>query len=188
MVISLQDRNRGSVSRFSTEPFKSIPFPGNNGEFKIRDLKSDFMNTGAAVLISAKTDEGGEITFWVFEHPEKARALLPEPMRVSPRFNASAIEPYTFGLESVEMKYYTGLQANRDPGVSAVWSGFITMIAGFFFTFFSSHKRIWARMRRQGESTKIDIGGRASKNPIGLEKEIKGMMEALKTALEDDRG
>ena len=70
-------------------------------------------------------------------------------MLASPKFNPSVFKPYTFSLIGLQTRYYTGLQANRDPGVSIVWAGCFMMIAGLFVSFFLSHKRIWVRILKK---------------------------------------
>jgi cytochrome c biogenesis protein len=107
---------------------------------------------------------------------------MPAPMINSPKFNPSSFKPYTFSLQGVETKYYTGLQVNRDPGVNIVWAGCFFMIAGLFVTFFMSHQRIWVRIEKTTKGTRISVAGTANKNPVGLEREIEkliGRMENI---------
>ena len=86
--------------------------------------------------------------------------------------NPSAFKPYTFYLEDLESKFYTGLQVNRDPGVSIVWIGCFLMIGGFFVTFFMSHRRIWVRVSSEKQGSTISIAGTSNKNPVGLQREL----------------
>jgi cytochrome c biogenesis protein len=88
------------------------------------------------------------------------------------KLNPSAFKPYTFILRDVDTRYYTGLQIAKDPGVSLVWAGCFLMVGGFFVTFFMSHRRIWIRITREKTGTRISLAGSASKNPVGIEREL----------------
>ena len=101
-------------------------------------------------------------------------------MRLSPKFDPSVLKPYTFVLEGLETSYYTGLQVNRDPGVSMVWAGCILIIAGFFVTFFTSHIRIWIRLSKKRQGVNISVAGASNRNPVGLERELVHLTNKLR--------
>jgi cytochrome c biogenesis protein len=100
-------------------------------------------------------------------------------MLKAPILNPASFEPYTFFLEKLENRYYTGLQVSRDPGVSLVWVGCFMMVGGFFVTFFTSHKRVWVRVIKSKVKTRISVAGRANKNPIGMERELEQVTSEL---------
>ena len=135
---------------------------------------------GPAAQVLIKPDQGEDARFWIFQNVEMAQRLLPDKMKQSPRLNASAFPPYTFFLDELETGYYTGLQANRDPGVAIVWAGCFLMVAGFFVTFFISHRRIWIRVQGSKTGVMIRIAGTASKNPVGLSRELEHLTNNLK--------
>ena len=110
----------------------------------------------------------------------QALGKLPGPMRQSLKFNPAAFKPYTFFVDGLETRYYTGLQVNRDPGVSIVWVGCFLMVAGLFFTFFTSHRRIWVRVLGAGSGVRIDVAGTANKNPVGLERELEHLVKDIR--------
>jgi len=160
---------------------KAVDLPGDEGTFRVVDARGDIMNTGPAVLISAESsDRKQRVEFWVFKDETQAMNRLPEPMRKSSKFNPSAFKPYTFYLDGLESRYYTGLQVNRDPGVPFVWGGCVLMIAGLFFTFFTSHRRIWIRVLRTETGSRIEVAGMTSKNPVGLDREIDRLMNDIR--------
>jgi len=128
------------------EKRNSKPLPGNEGQFRVVDLKGDFMRIGPAVLISIQPNEGKEIRFWVFKDHETIKERFPGLLNRFPKLNPSSFKPYTFFLDEFKTRYYTGLQVNKDPGVSIVWAGFFLIVAGFIVTFFVSHRRIWVRL------------------------------------------
>jgi cytochrome c biogenesis protein len=157
-----------------------VELPGGQGTFTIVNIRTDIMNMGPAVLIAVSPSDRDEtVEFWVFKDEASALSRLPEPMRQSPKFNPAAFKPYTFFLDSIESRYYTGLQVNKDPGVFVVWIGCFMMVAGLFFTFFTSHKRIWVRVVATETGARIDVAGMASKNPVGLERELERLVREI---------
>jgi cytochrome c biogenesis protein len=157
-------------------PGMDTPLPGGNGTVRILDIRDRFIDQGAAVLLSVDTPGEKEITFWIFENPEAVRSRLPAPMALSRKFDPSAAEPFHFEFVDMERRYYTGLQANKDPGVPLVWGGFIMMVAGFLLAFFHSHRRIRVRIVPKGSETSISITGWSKRNPIGLERDIQTIL------------
>ena len=152
---------------------ETFSLPGSESQIEILDTVSNLNEMmGPAALISVKPKDGEEIRFWVFQEIERLRKQYPEAMFQSPRMNPSSFKPYTFLLEELESRSYTGLQANKDPGVSLVWLGCFIMVAGFVMTFFSSHRRIWVRISKSKDKARISVAGRTNRNPLALEKEI----------------
>ncbi len=169
-----------TVTDMRVEAGKFIALPGGEGKFKVIDVRGDIMKMGQAVLISVQPDLGNPVDFWVFKQGKMALKMLPEPMLKSPKFNPSAFKPYTFFLDGLETKFYTGLQVNRDPGVSIVWIGCFLMIAGLFVTFFLSHNRIGVHLLKTDQGMKISAAGTANRNPVGLERELEHLTRDLK--------
>ena len=153
-------------------PGDDVALPGDEGHFRIVDMHSRFMNEGAAVLVSVRRREGPETQFWVFENPGAVRARLPGPMAMSRKFDPSAAAPFAFEFVNMTRRYYTGLQANKDPGVPLVWAGCTLMIAGFMVTFFYSHRRMRVRLAPGRHRSSISVAGWSNRNPVGLEQEI----------------
>jgi cytochrome c biogenesis protein len=54
------------------------------------------------------------------------------------------------------------------------------MVGGFMVTFFMSHRRIWVRVLSEKDGSVIHIAGTASKNPVGLERELGHLSNKLK--------
>jgi cytochrome c biogenesis protein len=99
--------------------------------------------------------------------------------------NPASYPPYVFFLEKFETKYYTGLQANRDPGVFLVWLGCFLMVVGFFVTFFTSHRQFRVRIQDRKGKLRISVAGNTSKNPVGLERDLDNLTGRLKEQLGD---
>jgi len=78
------------------------------------------------------------------------------------------------------VRYYTGLQVTRDPGVGLVYAGFIIMIVGCCITFFMSHQRLCVEILPQGNKTRVVVSGTANKNKLGMENKVKNIALKLK--------
>ncbi|MCF8144292.1 MAG: cytochrome c biogenesis protein ResB [Deltaproteobacteria bacterium] len=166
-----------SETAMEVESGTTVKLPGGEGAFRVADARGDIMNMGPAILISVQpAGETDTRDFWVFKNREEVLSRLPEPMRRSPKFDPTAFPPYTFFLEDMGTRYYTGLQVNRDPGVPIVWGGCFFMVLGLFFTFFTSHRRIWIRILGAVPEARIEVAGTSNKNPVGLERELEHLM------------
>jgi cytochrome c biogenesis protein len=108
-------------------------------------------------------------------------------MLKSPMFNPSAFKPYTFHLDEIMTRYYTGLQVNRDPGVPLVWIGFSMIVIGLFISFFHSHRRIWFRVSKDNGVINISVAGRANKNSVGMERELDQLTHKLENLFMSER-
>jgi len=187
------DRVRLKISKKGRDPDDSIlevqlgqpvPLPGNGGQFLVMDVRADFMRLGPAVLVLIKTVEDKNTQFWVFQHHESIRERFPGVFEKFPKMNPAIYEPYTFSLENIESRFYTGLQVNKDPGVPLVWLGCFIMVTGFFITFFTSHRHVWVRVSKEkGDTISVSVAGRANKNPVGLERELDQLTRKLRKLL-----
>ena len=161
------------------EAGKSMPLPGKEGHVTLLDARGDFMRMGPAVLLGIRPEEGDETRIWVFQGWQRIAKQFPGFLHQFPKLNPSAFAPYTFYLEDLETKYYTGLQVNKDPGVNIVWLGCFLMVTGFILTFFTSHRRTWVRLSAHGKGTRIGVAGMSSKNPVGLERELERLVRDI---------
>ena len=180
-----QDGERSQNSAFEVEKGLSVPLPGSEAQFRVAEVEGNLRGMmGPAVLISVLSDRGKETRFWVFQNIDMLRKRFPPAMFQSPVLNPSSFKPYTFFLDGIETKYYTGLQVNRDPGVPLVWLGFFLIIAGLFVTFFMSHRRVWVRLSQSKGQVRVSVAGTTNKNPVGLEKELDQLRQKLHRAVE----
>ncbi len=82
-------------------------------------------------------------------------------------------------MKKANVRYYSGLEVNRDPGVWVVYSGFIIMIVGCFITFFMSHQQICIAVMRKGKKSDVRVMGMANKNKIGMQRQVEKIAEHL---------
>lgn len=74
---------------------------------------------------------------------------------------------------------YTGLQVVYDPGVWVIWTGCTLMVLGLWFAFFSSHRRVWVRLREEGGATGVLLAGNANKNRESFTEEFERVGDAI---------
>jgi cytochrome c biogenesis protein len=74
---------------------------------------------------------------------------------------------------------YTGLQVVYDPGVWVIWAGCTLMVFGLWFAFFSSHRRVWVRLREEGGATAVVLAGNANKNRESFAEEFERLGDAI---------
>jgi len=146
--------------------------PGQPGQFMVFEARADFMKMGPAVQLAVRPPEGEEVRFWVFKNNDLIKERFPGFFERFPKFNPGAYKPYLFSLESIEARYYTGLQVSRDPGVLLVWTGFFLIMIGLFMTFFTSHRSVWIQIAKTKRGLDVRVAGRANKNPVGIEREL----------------
>jgi len=77
---------------------------------------------------------------------------------------------------------YTGLQVVYDPGVWVIWLGCAFMVIGLWFAFFSSHRRVWVRLREDGGATAVVLAGNANKNRERFTEEFERLGDAIEAA------
>jgi cytochrome c biogenesis protein len=74
-----------------------------------------------------------------------------------------------------------------DPGVWVIWTGCTLMVLGLWFAFFSSHRRVWVRLREEGGATAVALAGNANKNRESFTEEFERLGDAV-LALAEARG
>lgn len=78
-----------------------------------------------------------------------------------------------------EIRYYTGLQVTRDPGVWLVYSGFILMLAGCFVTFYLSHQQVCIVVENLRKNSRVTFAGIANRNKLSMKNTIDKIFSAM---------
>lgn len=123
--------------------------------------------------IGGGDDEGKNFTGWVLKR-------YPDTGVLSGGYRVEFLDYW--GVE------YTGLQVSKDPGVVIIYIASVLMAAGLYIAFFMSHKKIWIKLvppaSGKRDSVSMILGGSASKNKFGFEKEIEGILSKFLHAVE----
>jgi len=147
----------------------------NGAKVTVQRIEENFMSMGPAVLLSIHSSKAN-MQLWVFKDIEKMKRAIPNLLQKVPKFNPGLFKPYYFRLTSIAQTYYTGLQVSHDPGVFTVAMGAFFIVIGFFFTFFSSHKRLWVRVDEQEEKIRIMVSAQSNRDPVGLGRETQHLL------------
>jgi cytochrome c biogenesis protein len=184
ILLSVAKENSSEKTPYQMKIGEPVQLPGTAAQFQAVEARSDFMRMGPAVHIAVKPSQGEEVHFWVFQNQEMIKKRFPGMLERFPKMNPRAFEPYTFFLEKIEAKHYTGLQVNRDPGVDLVYGGFCLMVLGLIVTFFVSHRRVWIQISGEKKKVSVKVAGKANKNQPGFEKELDELAEKLRRSLQ----
>ncbi len=184
LLLSVAKENSSEKTPYQVKIGEPVQLPGTGAQFQAVEARSDFMRMGPAVHIAVNPSQGEEVHFWVFQNQEMIKKRFPGMLERFPKMNPRAFEPYTFFLEKIEAKYYTGLQVNRDPGVDLVYLGFCFMVLGLIVTFFVSHRRVWIQISGEKKKVSVKVAGRANKNQPGFEKVLDELAEKVRKSIE----
>jgi cytochrome c biogenesis protein len=160
--------------------------PGKEGTFQVLRVEENLMKMGPAIKVAVRSAKG-ETTFWVFQKVDQLREVSPDIFEQVPVFNPGLFRPYTFKLQGLEEKYFTGLQVSRDPGTPVVGAAAGLLIGGLMLILFSYARQIWIRIDPDKDRVTVRIAGRSNKNKAGLERELQYLVEELKDSLENSK-
>lgn len=100
-----------------------------------------------------------------------------------PEFDKQRKGTYLFSLEEFDQRYYTGLQATKDPGVWVVWLGCTLLVVGCLIAFFVSHRRIWVVLREKDGKVHVRLVGTSHRNQPAFELYFDKLKEAFNKEL-----
>jgi cytochrome c biogenesis protein len=110
-----------------------------------------------------RSEGGRQSSFWVFARAPRDYDRLNRDDRFALTF--SELSPANA----------TGLQIARDPSTPIVYLGCFLLFVGAAVAFYTSHKRIWARVA----AGRIELGGAAHRNPEGFRREFEALCERV---------
>ena len=128
------------------------------------------MDAGPALGINVYPSQGAPRGVWLLEK--------------YPRYDRMRGEDYYFRVKKIEIREYTGLQVNKDPGEILVWTGSVILILGVMIAFFVSHKQLWVSLKTDdGGRSELTIGGTANRNREAFGREVEQIIKSLKEIL-----
>ncbi len=154
--------------RVRVEKGRKIPLE-NGDELLLRALAGDFRGMGPAVDVVVLRD-GKDV----------AQSVVLQ----APQGNHRRLGQYVVRVDGVDSVMYTGLQVAKDPGVPVIWAGCVLITLGSMVAFFTSHRRVWARVRPAKNGVEVFLGGNASRNRISFERWFQGLCQQAQEAFE----
>lgn len=98
-----------------------------------------------------------------------------------PRYDRMRGEDYYFRIKKMEIREYTGLQVNKDPGEILVWTGSVILILGVMIAFFISHRQLWVSLKAdENGKSELTIAGTANRNRDAFGREMENIIQYLK--------
>jgi len=169
-IMSEPDGSKPQSLRISSNGSTRLP---NGSSSTLQETTADISQyqagvSGPAAQVQVHSATGEHNSFIVY-------ANNPARNRMNLAYSGGKLLQYRGGEEIM----YTGLQVAKDPGVWTVWLGCTLMMAGIYVAFFSSHRRVWVRIK----NGTITIGGNASKNQGGFQLYMEKLLAKLKTQL-----
>jgi cytochrome c biogenesis protein len=136
---------------------------GDGVAYTVVDFREDFAGLGEAVQVLREEEGKRASKFWVF-------AKAPPGFDLRNRGDRLGIE-----LAGMRDLYATGLQIARDPSTPIVYAGCFFLFVGCAIAFYTSHKRIWARVTPAG----VELGAAAHRNADGFRLEFEEICAAV---------
>jgi cytochrome c biogenesis protein len=160
--LRLLDRQSGEAADLLLSPGEKIE-AADGLTYTVVDTSEDFANLGEAVQVLREEEGKRPSRFWVF-----AKA----PQGFDARNRA---DRFSLSFSGTAQLYATGLQIARDPSTPIVYLGCFFLFLGCGIAFYTSHKRIWARVTGSG----VELGGAAHRNADAFRLELESICAAV---------
>jgi cytochrome c biogenesis protein len=171
-------RGDGKPTERETAVGDRFALPGGEGEVEVIRAEDDLMRMGPAVKLSV-TSTRGNVQFWVFQNIERIKEANPGVFAQVPLMNPGLFSPYLFSMQKKGERFYTVLQAARDPGVPLAAGGASLLMVGLMVTFFFSHRRFRIVLEEKKGKSRIGLAGSSNRDPVGLENEMNQLMKEI---------
>lgn len=165
------------------EDGSAFQIPGTNAAIEVTHYNENPVmpaDDGQAVAL-------GQTVRFIYDDGKKAEPVtaFKDYPELDEKLRPDAKASFLFvGLdEDFDLKEVTGLQVSRDPGAPVVFLGCGILMIGVFWTFFTSHQKIWAFL----DGEKILIAGRTYRSQLGFQTKFDEMAGELKAGSEGRR-
>ena len=181
-AVTLQITSRASGMMYQAEARvgQTIELPEGQGQLHLKEFTPSAFFGGqsiGAAIIATLTGSGAEaveltlpLRFPNFDRMRRGRLVIAVGDVRGEAFQAA---------REAAVRYYTGLQVNKDPGVWLVYLGFMMMVAGCYVTFFTSHQRVCVSLAPEGEGCRVTVAGFANKNRLGMQMRMEKLARRL---------
>lgn len=168
--LTVFDRDSKEKKEFRATPEEPVAPGDGQIRYRVERHEEAFGELGPAIQLVREelppkdAPEGTQpkmSSFWVFER--------------YPEFDQLRGDKYALQFGGLEPLYVTGIQVGYDPGVDWVYFGCFLMWGGLFVTFWTTHRRMWARV----EGDKVTFAGAAHRNKDKFKAEFDALLERL---------
>jgi cytochrome c biogenesis protein len=191
--VSLIDKASGQRREILVAP--SEPIEAADGlRYQVVDYQADFAGLGPAVQVLRSEEKTAGVPRDP-DAPQPAPGKATMPSRPSKDAKVSSFwvfakapdfdrdnrdDRFAFAFDRLAPFYATGLQIARDPSTKVVYAGCFLLFLGIGIAFYTSHKRVWARLVQGG----LALGGAAHRNAETFSEEFAAICQELSVSLQ----
>lgn len=169
-ILSFVSRESGMAYTVPAELGKPVDVPEGMGSFVLKTFERAYSFMG-------RTDIGETFIGVLTTGQGESREVI-IPLHY-PNFDKMRKGSFVISVADHDIRYYTGLQITKDPGVLIVYAGFVVMILGCLITFFISHQQICLELHEKEGETRVIVSGIADKNKMGMKSRIRLLSRRL---------
>jgi cytochrome c biogenesis protein len=137
--------------------------------------QDDFAGQGPAVEV-VRSEWSPGVPVAKDEGPPGARTTTFWVFSKAPEFDAkNRDDRFALSFEKLTPLYATGLQIAKDPSTPVIYLGCFLLFAGIGIAFYSSHKRVWAKL----SAGSLQLGGAAHRNAEVFGEEFEALCGEL---------
>jgi cytochrome c biogenesis protein len=187
IVLGLTLQTNGSERQVAIEKNQTVTIDGFGAVRFVRFLSdiriaegkpqsvSEAYNNPAAEL-EITLPSGEKKTKWVFS-AELTDFLQRVPDASASALTVNGVRLVLVAFDKVGQEHIVHVQ--YDPGMKAVYLGFIILVVSLVVVLSVSHERLWVVIESQGESVKLHFGGNANRHQAAFEKKFHALVERL---------
>ncbi len=166
-LIRLVDRKTNKEYLKSVRLHEEVQVREEGVRFKMTDFTPSFEQFGPAAKL--EVFEGGK-------GPPPAGPLEVLVLKDYPKFDAFHRKArYTYILDKIEERYFTGLQLGANPGFKVIMVGSAMLIFGLFLSYMWAFRKFWIIV----EGSQVTVVGKTTKFQSSFEKEFLGVVRRL---------
>lgn len=91
----------------------------------------------------------------------------------------SSVEEFKMKFVDITPEYITGLQIGYNPGASFLWIGFILISTGVVLAFYTSHRKFWVNLVKEGDNVALYTAANSNKNKTGLKRDFEKYLRVI---------